>query len=885
MAQRLLDRIIFIAFCEDRNLMPHSHMIEEAMKVTGFQSATNPRWQSFKNLFHFINEGDNRSGIQKYNGGLFAKHPVDDIELPDDPFTTFFASIGKFDFRDEVNLDVLGHIFEKSITELQKIKESGFFGGKADEAEKYAKMPQSVKRKQLGIYYTPPDLTGAIVQYTVDELIDERIIAAATDFGVTLQDAKRGKTPDDVQFWHRCLSILQDLRIIDPACGSGAFLFQAYDVLEQRYGEIIGHLEEAGEKDAKKLFTQIPEFILNQNLYGVDLSPEAVEITQLALWIRSATPGQTLAKLSKNIVHGNSLVHDTEVHPAGFDWQKRFPEVFDRKESGFDCVIGNPPWERIKLQEREFFSISAPEIATATNASKRAKILEALKTENPGLYQNYQNAQNASAALLTYCHKSKRFPLTGKGDTNLYAVFAELALKIVAPHGRVGILVPSGIASDKTTMDFFAEIAESNRLIRLYDFENKKEFFPEVHASFKFCILNFGGNETSVDAADFVFFAHHIEEIKDASRHIALSGDDIRLLNPNTRTCPIFRSKKDAEITKDIYRRMPVLIDRNRKGASGNPWETKFGILFHQANNADQFITAQELLAFGCTQEKNTWNKKAKQYLPCYEAKMAQPYDHRAAGVRFENNWTRQGQPTAASIVEHQNPEFLPLPRWWAAKGSIDEVVAGRETICLFSFRKVSSPTNTRTLLATFLPIYGAIDSLQFLFFQNCIMRKRCCLMANCNSFVLDYCLRQKIGNVNVNYFLVEQLPFPPPDTYNQPCPWDKKTTLEAWISERVLKLTCTAEDMLPLAEACGFTSGSFQKEYGGRLHKWDDAERAELKADLDAAFFHLYGIPEDDVRHILSTFKGIHKPQEGLFHDHCSTAERILQKYREMTI
>jgi hypothetical protein len=157
--------------------------------------------------------------------------------------------------------------------------------------------------------------------------------------------------------------------------------------------------------------------------------------------------------------------------------------------------------------------------------------------------------------------------------------------------------------------------------------------------------------------------------------------------------------------------------------------------------------------------------------------------------------------------------------------------------------------------------------------------------MANCNSFVLDYCLRQKIGNVNVNYFLVEQLPFPPPDTYNQPCPWDKKTTLEAWISERVLKLTCTAEDMLPLAEACGFTSGSFQKEYGGRLHKWDDAERAELKADLDAAFFHLYGIPEDDVRHILSTFKGIHKPQEGLFHDHCSTAERILQKYREMTI
>jgi len=154
--------------------------------------------------------------------------------------------------------------------------------------------------------------------------------------------------------------------------------------------------------------------------------------------------------------------------------------------------------------------------------------------------------------------------------------------------------------------------------------------------------------------------------------------------------------------------------------------------------------------------------------------------------------------------------------------------------------------------------------------------------MANFNAFVLDYVLRQKMGNVNASYYLVEQLPFLPPDTYAKPCPWDRDTTLESWISERVLKLTCTAEDMLPLAEACDFTSGSFQKEYGGRLNKWDEAERAELMAELDAAYFHLYGINRDDAEYILSTFKGIHDKMPHL-PDGQSTAEHILALYDQL--
>ncbi len=333
MAQRLFDRIMFIAFCEDRQLLPEK-TIPKAYTVAGFHAVTNPRWQNFKNLFRFIDAGNETHGIPKYNGGLFAPHAVDELELPDDPWTNFFNTISNYDFADEVNLDVLGHLFERSITELEKLKESGLFGD-AEKASQYAAMPQSAKRKQLGIYYTPPELTSRIVQYTVEELIAERFAAAAVEFGISEEDASRGMAPDDAEYWRRCLAILRNLKIVDPACGSGAFLFQAYDVLEARYNEVIGHLDQLGEPDAKKLAEEIPTFILQENLYGVDLSPEAVEITQLALWIRSASPGQLLAKLSENIVHGNSLVHDPDGPPGRFRLARAVPRrASDREEAG-----------------------------------------------------------------------------------------------------------------------------------------------------------------------------------------------------------------------------------------------------------------------------------------------------------------------------------------------------------------------------------------------------------------------------------------------------------------------------------------------------------------------------------------------------------------------
>lgn len=903
-AQQLIDRIVFIAFCEDRGLLPDRTLEKAWSELPPFTKATNPKWQSFLQLFRAVDTGGTQSIPDGYNGNLFKTSLVDELDL-DDNWTSFFKEVGGYDFRDEINLDVLGHLFEKSITELEKLREGDFFArtseltGAPNLGERPT-MPQSALRKRMGIYYTPPQFTAKIVELAVGELITSR-------FGDVARRLKLDPlTADTLKYWSGCLDILRALRVVDPACGSGAFLFQAYELLEQRYGEVIDHLDRHDHPDAKRLEEAIPAMILGENLYGVDLSPEAVEITQLALWIRSARRGKTLADLSHNIRHGNSLVHDASIDSHGFDWHEAFPEVFgtgrdaetsrDRegadhkepltdargsseREPGFDCVIGNPPWERIKLQEREFFSISAPEIATATNAAKRRRLIAKLPDENPELHARYVEAQQRASTMLEYCRKSKEYPLTGKGDINTYAVFAELSLRIVGPRGRVGILVPSGIASDMTTKDFFVMLMNNKRLIALYDFHNRRKLFVDVEGRLKFCILLFEGADGTSPAADFIFFAEQMEDVDDANRHVTLSADDMSLVNPNTRTCPIFRTKRDAEITRAIYRRVPILIDHNREHG-GNPWGISFKRMFDQTNDAELFREVGWFLKKRYTMQGNRWVKPPSPsgrgaggeghdqsaYLPLYEAKMCRPYDHRhGTAYTDESSWYLQGRTTLTSLVQHQNPEFVVLPRYWVDAREVSQKLGNWTHSFLLGFRDIVRATDERTMIAHFIPRAGAINTLPLIFPPvDTSPVLPTCLIANLNAIPLDFVARQKIPQVHMNFFVLEQLPVFPPHSYDRPCPWDEKTTLVDWISERVLKLTCSAEDMLPLAEACDFTAGNLD-DYGGRLHRWDPAERAQIMAELDAAYFILYGIDREDAAYILSTFSGVFDAQPTL--------------------
>jgi hypothetical protein len=273
-----------------------------------------------------------------------------------------------------------------------------------------------------------------------------------------------------------------------------------------------------------------------------------------------------------------------------FHWELEFPDVMRddvmRDESrlthhGFDAILSNPPWERIKLQEEEFFAARDPEIATAPNKAARQKLIDALPKKNPALAQEFENAKHDAEATSKFVRASGRFPLTAIGDVNTYALFAEHARTLLNANGRVGIILPTGIATDDTTKTFFGDLIAKQALASLYDFENRETLFPAVDSRMKFCLLTLSGKP--IPRGEFSFFATRVEHLRDERRRFALTAEEIALINPNTRTMPVFRTRADAELTKSIYRRFRVLVNE-RTGES--PWNISIRQgLFHLTND------------------------------------------------------------------------------------------------------------------------------------------------------------------------------------------------------------------------------------------------------------------------------------------------------------
>ncbi|HIQ22005.1 MAG TPA: hypothetical protein EYH34_12350, partial [Planctomycetes bacterium] len=301
-----------------------------------------------------------------------------------------------------------------------------------------------------------------------------------------------------------------------------------------------------------------------------------------------------------------------------FHWHLEFPDVFRVPASdeepeneqtgwsgGFDVVLGNPPWERIKLQEKEFFAARAPEIAEAPNAAARRRMIAKLTETNPALHHEFKEALRRAEGESCLVRDTGRYPLCGRGDVNTYSIFAELKRSLLNPRGRVGCIVPSGIATDDTTKFFFQNLMNTGSLVSLYDFENRNGIFPGVHRSYKFCLLTLRAPNSPLATrhsppADFVFFAHDMADLAERDRHFTLTAEEIALLNPNTRTCPIFRSKKDAELAKHIYRRIPVLIKESRGHApERNPWRMSFTAMLHQSGDSQLFRSEEELQQTG----------------------------------------------------------------------------------------------------------------------------------------------------------------------------------------------------------------------------------------------------------------------------------------------
>ena len=552
------------------------------------------------------------------------------------------------------------------------------------------------------------------------------------------------------------------------------------------------------------------------------------------------------------------------------NWQIAFPGVWENwasaeREGGFDAVVGNPPWDRIKLQQVEWFAARRPEIALAPRASDRKRMIAKLKSDDDPLWEDFSHAEQRAIDTARVARKSGQYPLLSGGDTNLNSLFVERAHALVKPRGLVGLLIPSGIASDQSSAAFFRKVTEDKQVHRVIDFFNRRYdgtlFFPDVYYRFKFCAYIAGGTQRSFEGASYGFFIRDLAEIADPDRVFPVTADEISRINPNSGTAPIFRSRRDKEITSGIYGRLPVLVDRsseNNKAA----WPLRYVRMLDMANDSDRFRTISEL-----ENDESAWSvggnrfqSEAGEWVPLYEGKMVQAFDHRAADIVLAAaNVFRSGQGADLTDDDHLDPARQPIPRYWVK--SVDTGWDALTDWCL-ALKDVTSVTNTRTTITAIIPRFGAGHTLPVLFPAKggggpSYAEAAPLVMANLNSVILDYLARQKVHGNHLAWYLLEQLPVVPPAAYARM--FGPKSAADI-VREAVLELSYTAHDLAPFARDLGYVDDS-----GDALppFAWDEDRRLRLRAKLDALYFILYGVfdpddataSRDDIRYIYSTF------------------------------
>jgi hypothetical protein len=578
------------------------------------------------------------------------------------------------------------------------------------------------------------------------------------------------------------------------------------------------------------------------------------------------------------------LVSDLTRQYRFFHWHVEFPHIFRTGNGvtdagpatgwsgGFSCVIGNPPWERVKLQEQEFFAARNPAIANAPNAAARKTLIAALAcSDNPAdraLYAEFQAELRQAAGWSHLLRESGRYPLTGRGDINTYAVFAETARTVIAPRGRAGLVLPTGIATDATTAPFFGSLVRDARLVSFLDFENEAFLLSRsVHHSVRFCLLTACGNAVRVNLASFAFGTRYMTDL--AARRFTMPPEEILLVNPNTGTAPVFRSRRDAEITIGIYKRVPVLW---RDDPEDNPWGLSFMAMFHMANDSGLFRTRGQLERDGWTLRGNVFTRGGERMLPLYEAKMIHHFDHRLGSYEGQT----QAQANVGTLprltpAQHDDPDRAVLPRYWVPEAEVTARLSRRGWTreWLLGWRDIARSTDERTMICGVLPRTAVGHKLPLAMTD----KPADLLLANLSSFILDYVTRQKTAGTGMTYFLIKQLPVLPPTAYLASASWLADTASADWIRERVLELSYTAYDMTAFARDRG--------DYGAPF-RWDEERRFAMRAELDAAFFHLYGIERDDVGYIMDTFPVVRHRDEQR-HGTYRTKELILQVYDAM--
>ncbi len=967
---RLVYRLIFLFVAEDRDLLLDPEAEDDAKELyRRFYSTSRLRklaerrrsspytdlWHALRLVMTKLDEGCPELALPALDSFLWRDDAVADL---------IHAELGNEDLLDAV--DAMSHIVEKGVRlpvswqslgaeELGSVYESLLEQHPEihrDTATFELATAAGHERKTTGSYYTPSSLVDCLLDSALDPVVDEAALK------------------DDPE-----LAIL-DLKVCDPACGSGHFLVAAARRIAKRLANVRSGDEEPSPEEMQHALRDV----VGRCIYGVDINSMAVELCKVSLWMEALEPGKPLSFLDHHIQWGNSLlgatpallrkgipdeaftpiegddkafcrelkkrnkaeretrqrslfaegydpmrrfgdlrtvigqidaiddstlagvrdkerrwyqVRDsrdylygrmwTDAWCAAFVWEKvddpskpfpiteelfrvmeenpnhvtqdvraeirrlakeyqffhwhlAFPDVFvlpkDREKAeseksgwdgGFAVVLGNPPWEKLQSEELIFFAQHAPSMVMLKSMARKEAIRE-LETRDPSLHLAWLKQRRRDLARVEFIRSSSLFPKTGVGKFNSFAIFAEEMSGVVKSKGRVGCIVPSSIVTDSSTSLFFQYLTDNDLLISVFDFENRLAIFPAVHRSYKFCLLTFAGSSISPRRdAEFSFFLLKAEELAVPQRRFTLSAADILTLNPSTRTCPIFRSLRDANICKGIFRRLPILASATHHLlAIDEVWQLRLHRMFNMSDDSESFIDIGEL---------SSGQGVDASMLPLYEAKMIHQYDYlwgQEKGSGESEGWRESARFAISGQLVQDRLQKKNWKRRW-----------------LLGWRDIARSTDERTVIATLIPLSGVGNTIFLIYPDREEVQCAVCLVANLSSFVLDYSARQKIAGAHMNQGYLSQLPVVSPRIFWQKCPWLGCSTVD-WIRLRVLELLFITYDLYDFALDAG---------YDGPPFKWDEDRRRMLRAELDAAFFHLYGIERDDVDYIMETF------------------------------
>lgn len=669
-------------------------------------------------------------------------------------------------------------------------------------------------RRNAGTYITPTWLARAAVDVALSTWLrnhgfnrDHIETAGIPPFkGMPQSEQKRLK------------KLVKDLEIADFCCGTAVFL----RVAAERIYEIRSVLESPNGIEARlKLYRDV----VRRQIFGVEKDPVMIDAAR-SIFEEIKIEDRSLG-VSPKIVHGDALTGAITEHQIAQEsfadsvvWYKEFPNII--RKGGFGIIVSNVPWKKPKVMGREALRAIAPEIAGAVNSTVRNRLLG---TKNERANEVLSFKRRVADLYKDRLRNSGLYKHSINGDFNLYGLFAERADHLLKEHGAACLVVPTGIATDKEISPLFQKFMSEKRLACVFDFENRKKIFPEVDGRLRFCL--FGTSKDPVKhPLQVSFYLHSKDDLMDGRRSVPIRHEDIALIKPSTRTLPVCRSAEHLKLLSILHKRaIPLGRPRSEGG-----WGIRYKRHFDMTTDSHHFVTAEP------------WPRK--EYVRLYEGRMVGMFDHRRAssGVASGNAF-RSGRSESTSETDYKKKTFSVTSRYVVSRQESEVRLKNWNEPWLLGYKEISSATNSRTMIASILPRVAAGNKVP-LILPEADARLSACLLANLNSVVYDFACRQHIGNITLNWHVIEQTPVLPPHNFATNMAGDEK--LVDWIVERVWKLTATAQDLRGWSNALG---------HNGSLHRWDKEERLELQSELDAMFLTLYRLTQSQAWSIFSLF------------------------------